>query len=122
MTFALFGETSGNLRSGKEMRSTFASPTEETSVRFSFDHQHLHYEIERRPGTSLSQKRGDGVTNQAAKVRLTIYDQQGKESANKSAKNEVDIFIKDLLQLMPNNSSKSFCCLKENFAIFDRQQ
>lgn len=26
MTFALFGETSGNLRSGKEMRSTFASP------------------------------------------------------------------------------------------------
>lgn len=99
MTFALFGETSGNLRSGKEMRSTFASPTEETSVRFSFDHQHLHYEIERRPEQVLAKKRGDGVTNQAAKVRLTIYDQQGKERKQISKKNEVDIFIKDLLQL-----------------------
>lgn len=99
MTFALFGETSGNLRSGKEMRSTFASPTEETSVRFSFDHQHLHYEIERRPEQVLAKKRGDGVTNQAAKVRLTIYDQQGKERKQISKKNEVDTFIKDLLQL-----------------------
>jgi exonuclease SbcC len=99
MTFALFGETSGNLRSGKEMRSTFASPTEETSVRFSFDHQHLHYEIERRPEQVLAKKRGDGVTNQAAKVRLTIFDQQGKERKQISKKNEVDAFIKDLLQL-----------------------
>jgi exonuclease SbcC len=99
MTFALFGETSGNLRSGKEMRSTFASPTEETSVCFSFDHQQLHYEIERRPEQVLAKKRGEGVTNQGTKVRLTIFDHQGKERKQISKKNEVDRFIKDLLQL-----------------------
>lgn len=38
ITFALFGETSGRLRSGKEMRSLFATPDEETSVTFSFEY------------------------------------------------------------------------------------
>ena len=35
MTYALFGETSGKIRSAKEMRSLFATPEEETSVLFS---------------------------------------------------------------------------------------
>ena len=47
MTYALFGETSGRLRSGKEMRSLFATPAEETSVTFSFEHQKLTYEVTR---------------------------------------------------------------------------
>lgn len=36
MTYALFGETSGQQRSGKEMRSLFASPEEMTKVTFTF--------------------------------------------------------------------------------------
>lgn len=99
MTFALFGETSGNLRAGKEMRSMFASPVEETSVSFTFAHQSLLYEILRRPEQILAKKRGDGVTNQAAKVQLTIFDAAGKELKQISKRNEVDQFIKELLQL-----------------------
>lgn len=99
MTFALFGETSGNLRAGKEMRSMFASPSEETSVSFTFAHQSLFYEILRRPEQILSKKRGDGVTNQAAKVQLTIFDAAGKELKQLRKRNEVDQFIKELLQL-----------------------
>lgn len=57
MTYALFGETSGSLRSGKEMRSMFASPKEETCVTFSFEHQGRRYEIERRPEQTLLKKR-----------------------------------------------------------------
>ena len=32
MSYALFGESSGKLRLGKEMRSTFADPSEATEV------------------------------------------------------------------------------------------
>ncbi|MGM0155269.1 DNA repair protein SbcC/Rad50 [Enterococcus sp. AZ178] len=99
MTFALFGETSGNLRSGKEMRSMFASPTEETSVTFIFEHQRFTYQIQRKPEQTLAKKRGDGVTNQTAKVQLTIFDAEGKEKKQISKRTEVDAFIKDLLQL-----------------------
>lgn len=99
MTFALFGETSGNMRSGKEMRSMFASPIEETSVSFTFEHQSLRYEIIRRPEQVLAKKRGEGVTNQAAKVQLTIFDPSGKELKQLTKRNDVDQFIKELLQL-----------------------
>ncbi|WP_311953817.1 AAA family ATPase [Enterococcus casseliflavus] len=99
MTFALFGETSGNLRSGEEMRSMFASPTEETSVTFTFEHQRFTYQIQRKPEQTLAKKRGDGVTNQTAKVQLTIFDAEGKEKKQISKRTEVDAFIKDLLQL-----------------------
>lgn len=99
MTFALFGETSGNLRSGKEMRSMFASPTEETSVTFTFEHQRFTYQIQRKPEQTLAKKRGDGVANQTAKVQLTIFDADGKEKKQISKRTEVDAFIKDLLQL-----------------------
>ena len=99
MTFALFGETSGNLRSGKEMRSMFASPTEETSVTFTFEHQRFTYQIQRKPEQTLAKKRGDGVTNQTAKVQLTIFDAEGKEKKQISKRTEVDAFIKNLLQL-----------------------
>ena len=32
MSYALFGESSGKLRLGKEMRSTFADPSEATEI------------------------------------------------------------------------------------------
>ena len=79
ITFALFGETSGRLRSGKEMRSLFATPEEETSVTFSFEHQQMNYEIERKPEQVLAKRKGNGTKKQAAKVTLTIFDGKGKE-------------------------------------------
>ena len=77
----------------------FASPTEETSVTFTFEHQRFTYQIQRKPEQTLAKKRGDGVTNQTAKVQLTIFDAEGKEKKQISKRTEVDAFIKDLLQL-----------------------
>ncbi|MFV0557693.1 MAG: AAA family ATPase [Enterococcus sp.] len=98
MTYALFGETSGNLRSGKEMRSLFAQAGEETQVTFTFEHQGFVYEIVRKPEQMLPKKRGSGMTEQAMKVQLTIYDQQ-QSVRQYTKKSEVDQKIKELLQL-----------------------
>ena len=99
MTYALFGETSGQQRSGKEMRSLFASPDEVTKVAFTFEYQGLFYEVERTPEQTLRKKRGEGTTNQASKVVLTIFDREMKEQRQLTKRTEVDTFIKDLLQL-----------------------
>ncbi len=99
MTFALFGETSGQLRSGKEMRSMFATPEEETVVTFSFEHQGMLYEIERSPEQELKKKRGNGNKKQTAKVRLTIYNAQLEIQRQYSKRTEVDSLIKELLHL-----------------------
>lgn len=99
MTYALFGATTGQERSGKEMRSLFASPDEMTSVSFVFEHQNHFYEVERSPEQTLRKKRGEGTTSQTSKVSLTIYDASMKEQRQMSTRSEVDTFIKDLLQL-----------------------
>ncbi|OTP28506.1 AAA family ATPase [Enterococcus mundtii] len=99
MTYALFGETSGRLRSGKEMRSLFATPEDETSVLFSFEHQQLRYEVERKPEQLLAKRKGEGMRKQTAKVSLTIFDEKGKEIRQLTKRSEVDQEIKELLNL-----------------------
>ena len=99
MTYALFGETSGKIRSAKEMRSLFATPEEETSVLFSFEHQQMSYEIERKPEQVLAKRKGNGNRKQAAKVSLTIFDAKGKEVKQYTKRSEVDQLIKELLNL-----------------------
>ena len=99
MTYALFGETSGRIRTGKEMRSLFATPEEETCVFFSFEHQRLNYEIERKPEQLLAKRKGEGNRKQAAKVSLTIFDEAGKEMRQYTKRSEVDQLIKELMNL-----------------------
>ncbi|BDP54691.1 hypothetical protein EfmJHP35_26150 [Enterococcus faecium] len=83
ITFALFGETSGRLRSGKEMRSLFATPDEETSVTFSFEHQQMSYEIERKPEQSLEQQLQDTDSN-CLEEEIRRLEKQLEEDSNKS--------------------------------------
>lgn len=99
MSFALFGETTGQRRSGKEMRSVFASPDEATKVTFLFEHQGFYYEVARSPEQTLSKKRGTGTTDQPSKVTLTVYNGQMQEQRQLTKRQEVDAFIQDLLQL-----------------------
>ncbi|MGX7174247.1 AAA family ATPase [Enterococcus ratti] len=99
MTYALFGETSGRIRTGKEMRSLFATPEEETCVFFSFEHQRMYYEIERKPEQLLAKRKGKGDRKQAAKVSLTIFDENGEEMRQFTKRSEVDRLIKELMNL-----------------------
>ena len=52
MSYALFGESSGKLRLGKEMRSTFADPSEATEVTLLLNITSF-YELNRLPEQEL---------------------------------------------------------------------
>lgn len=124
MTFALFGETSGRLRTGKEMRSTFAPAQELTEVRFSFEHQEMIYEIIRSPEQTVGKKKGEGFTKQTAKVHLSIFSTSGALLTQYSKKGEVDRFITELLNvnakqffqivLLPQGEFRNFLVASSN--------
>ncbi|MEI5995146.1 AAA family ATPase [Candidatus Enterococcus mansonii] len=99
MSYALFGESSGKLRQGKEMRSTFADPSEPTEVQLSFSHGEYLYEITRKPEQELYKKRGDGTRTQGAKISLIVKDHEGKELREYTKRREVDSFVQELLHL-----------------------
>ncbi|MGX7203348.1 exonuclease SbcC [Enterococcus plantarum] len=99
MSYALFGESSGKLRQGKEMRSTFADPSEPTEVHLAFSHGDHLYEITRKPEQELYKKRGDGTRTQSAKISLIVKDSSGKELREYTKRREVDSFIQELLHL-----------------------
>lgn len=124
MTFALFGETSGHLRTGKEMRSTFAPVQELTEVSFSFEHQGTLYEVVRSPEQMVAKKRSKGFTNQAPKVHLTVYSASGTLLTEYGKKSEVDDFIAELLNvnakqffqivLLPQGEFRNFLVASSN--------
>ena len=116
MTFALFGQTSGKLRSGKEMRSLFAQPTEETEVTFSFSHGGLLYEVMRRPEQEVAKKRGTGTTKRAGKTTLTIYDELGNEK--KQYTKNVDYELYQLLHLTADQFFKIIMLPQGEFRNF----
>ncbi|MBS4914344.1 MAG: SMC family ATPase [Veillonella sp.] len=61
MVFALFGETSGGLRSGQTMRSDYADDETPTKVEFIFSIGTQQYRIERQPKQELKKRRGTGT-------------------------------------------------------------
>lgn len=99
MSYALFGESSGNIRSSKEVRSIFASDSAVTQVCFTFSHGGYFYEISRRPEQCLLKKRGKGETIHPAKVSLIVKDSAGKEKQELTKKKDVEQFIYELLHL-----------------------
>lgn len=103
--FALYGETSGGLRQGRQMRSNFANATEQTRVVFQFEHQGEQYKIERSPDQILNKKRGTGTREQSAKVSLTWLDDEQKEVKQLTKSREVQQQVEELLQL----NVKQFC-------------
>lgn len=97
LCFALYGQTSGEGRSPKEMRSQFA--TEElTEVTFSFAIEDIQYEIQRIPEQLLPKKRGEGFKKQSAQVSL-IKLVEGKPVEKWRKIPEVKAKIEELLGL-----------------------
>lgn len=97
LCFALYGFTSGDVRKGKEMRSTFAT-AEITEVTFSFELGEQRYEIIRTPEQMLPKKRGEGFRTVGGKVSLTAF--QGAKPCQQWTKvTEVQNKIEELLGL-----------------------
>lgn len=77
IVYALFGTTSGGLRTGETLRSDFADSTLETVVEFTFALGNKKYRMERRPKQELKKKRGDGVRRVDAQAGL--YEEKDGE-------------------------------------------
>jgi exonuclease SbcC len=118
MSYALFGESSGKLRQGKEMRSTFADPSEPTEVCLTFSHSDHIYEISRKPEQTLFKKRGTGTRVQAAKISLVVKDRKGKELREYTKRREVDPFIEELLHLDANQFAQIVLLPQGEFRTF----
>lgn len=76
ISYALFGETSGENRKGSGLRSDFASPDIRTEVTLTFSHRREIYTVVRRPEQSRPKKRGEGWIHQAAEAEL--YQPDGR--------------------------------------------
>ena len=63
ITFALFGQCSGELRKPEDLRSDYASPDMPTYVDLTFELRGKSYRIKRDPGGyPRAKKRGEGTT------------------------------------------------------------
>ncbi len=78
ISFALFGEASGNSKNGARststLRSDFAAPDASTFVELVFSYRGNTYTVKRNPDYDRAKKRGDGFTHQASNAELTLPD------------------------------------------------
>ena len=74
ITFALFGEASGNDRDASMLRSKYAAPGDPTFVELTFSHGGKEYTVRRNPDYQRTKKSGTGTTRQSADAVLTLPD------------------------------------------------
>ena len=94
ISYALFGETSGENRQNTGLRSDFAAPDARTYVTLTFTHRGETYTVTRSPEYMRPKLRGEGEVRQAAEAELLL---PGGKSVSKSI--EVTARIEELLHI-----------------------
>ena len=74
ITFALFGEASGESRKASMLRSKYAKAGDPTFVELTFVYGDKEYTVKRNPEYERAKTRGTGVTKQSADAQLTYPD------------------------------------------------
>ncbi len=74
ITFALFGEASGENRHPDMLRSQYAAPETPTEVELVFDYAGKTYTVRRNPEYRRPAHRGSGMVMQKAEAELTLPD------------------------------------------------
>ena len=74
ITFALFGQASGDSREASMLRSKYAAPDAPTYVELTFLYGGKEYTVRRNPEYERAKTRGTGITKQAADAQLTFPD------------------------------------------------
>lgn len=80
MVYALYGDTP--TRSGRNLRSDYAEPDEETYVDFTFALGEETYRVRRSPEYTRRKTRGEGETRQAARAQLWQGNRPLNEKTN----------------------------------------
>lgn len=70
ISFAMYGETSGNIRSGESLRSHYALDSTLTEVELEFELKNNTYILKRIPKQLKPKKRGEGFTEQKSDAEL----------------------------------------------------
>ena len=92
ISYALFGQLSGGVRSLDTVRSDYAEPDRETFVELTFLHRGKEYTVRRTPQYQRPKKRGEGQVTQAA---TALFLAPGRPPVEKVG--EVDAAIRELL-------------------------
>ena len=95
--YALYGDTSGNFRDTKNLRSEYAKDGVETYVDFYFSHQGKNYHIWRSPEYEKKKQRGTGVTQKKGEAVFYSDDREPIEGVK-----PVNTAIKELLKIDVN--------------------
>lgn len=74
ITFALYGEMSGDNRKAEMLRSKYAQANAETYVELSFQYHDKVYHIKRNPTYVRTKQRGEGTTEEKADAELHLPD------------------------------------------------
>lgn len=94
VTYALFGEPSGENRKADMLRSQYAKPETLTYVELEFDYAGKRYCVRRSPKQERPSKRGQGMVIQQAEAVLTYPD-----GRTISDKRNVDEAVIDILKI-----------------------
>jgi len=92
ITYALYGEPSGEVREASMLRSKYAEPETETYVDLTFLYNEKEYNVVRKPEYKRAKKRGDGEVTQNADAALTYPDGR-VETGNKNVTGAVQGII-----------------------------
>lgn len=94
ITFALFGEASGNNRDSSMLRSKYAKDDAPTYVELTFSYDGKVYTVNRHPKYERAKTRGTGTTTKPAGAELTYPD--GRQVTKNG---EVDAAIREIIGL-----------------------
>lgn len=92
ISYALFGEASGDVRDASMFRSKYADKETPTFVELVFEYNGKEYKVKRNPEYMRPNKKGDGETKETAKAEMILPD---GSDVNKIT--EVNEKIKELL-------------------------
>lgn len=74
ITYALFGDPSGNNRDASMLRSKYAAASTPTEVELTFSYYGKNYTVKRNPAYEREVLRGSGMTQQTAKAEIIYPD------------------------------------------------
>lgn len=101
ITFALYGEASGESREPSMLRSEYAQPDTPTEVELTFSHAGKEYFIKRNPEYLRPAKRGTGMKKELPSAELLCPDQRVF-----TKKREVDAAVIEILGIDRNQFSQ----------------